>query len=116
MSRDGGEAAAGVTPGAVRSELDRFTSSRCPDCGTPGQQRHLSAVGGCRTCREGDPRPVYRPARGASSTGDRAPAASASMQRRLSGLRNVFALRHSGKVCYRLPSGNMVHVKPGCRC
>ena len=30
--------------------------------------------------------------------------------------RNVFARWHSGKVCYALPSGNMVHVKPDCRC
>lgn len=30
--------------------------------------------------------------------------------------RNVFARWHSGKTCYTLPSGNMVHVKPGCRC
>jgi len=30
--------------------------------------------------------------------------------------RNVFPRWHSGKVCYPLPSGNMVHVKPGCRC
>ena len=30
--------------------------------------------------------------------------------------RNVFARWHSGKVCYTLPSGNMVHVKPDCRC
>ena len=30
--------------------------------------------------------------------------------------RNVFARWHSGKVCYPLPSGNMVHVKPDCRC
>ena len=29
-------------------------------------------------------------------------------------LRNVFPRWHSGKVCYTLPSGNMVHVKPGC--
>lgn len=31
-------------------------------------------------------------------------------------LRNVFPRWHSGKVCYPLPSGNMVHIKPGCRC
>jgi hypothetical protein len=31
-------------------------------------------------------------------------------------LRSVFPRWHSGKVCYSLPSGNMVHVKPGCRC
>ena len=30
--------------------------------------------------------------------------------------RNVFSRWHSGKVCYTLPSGNMVHVKPDCRC
>ena len=30
--------------------------------------------------------------------------------------RNVFPRWHSGKVCYTLPSGNMVHVKPDCRC
>jgi len=31
-------------------------------------------------------------------------------------MRNIFSRWHSGKVCYALPSGNMVHVKPGCRC
>jgi hypothetical protein len=31
-------------------------------------------------------------------------------------LRDVFPRWHSGRVCYSLPSGNMVHVKPGCRC
>ena len=31
-------------------------------------------------------------------------------------LRNVFPRWHSGKVCYTLPSGSMVHVKPGCQC
>lgn len=28
-------------------------------------------------------------------------------------MRNVF---RGGSRCYSLPSGNMVHVKPGCRC
>ena len=31
-------------------------------------------------------------------------------------LRNVFPRWHSGNICYVLPSGSMVHVKPGCRC
>jgi hypothetical protein len=31
-------------------------------------------------------------------------------------LQNVFPRWHSGNVCYTLPSGNRVHVKPGCRC
>lgn len=30
--------------------------------------------------------------------------------------RNVFPRWRSGKACYPLPSGNMVHIKPGCRC
>jgi hypothetical protein len=31
-------------------------------------------------------------------------------------MRNAFARWHSGKICYTLPSGNIVHVKPDCRC
>lgn len=43
--------------------LERFLAETCPECGTPGPRRHLSAVNGCRTCMEGDPRPVFTPVR-----------------------------------------------------
>lgn len=45
------------------ARLSRFLSEDCPECGTPGYQRHLSAVGGCATCAAEDPRPVYIPVR-----------------------------------------------------
>jgi ribosomal protein L37AE/L43A len=45
------------------ARLSRFLSEDCPECGTPGYQRHLSAVGGCRTCMEDNPYPVYTPRR-----------------------------------------------------
>jgi len=41
----------------------RFLSEDCTECGTPGFQRHLSAVGGCATCMAGAPWPVYIPVR-----------------------------------------------------
>ena len=43
--------------------LTRFLAEDCAECGTPGHQRHLSAVGGCETCAAADPRPVYVPVR-----------------------------------------------------
>lgn len=42
---------------------DRFLGEDCPECGTPGPQRYLSVVNGCRTCMEGNPVPVYVPQR-----------------------------------------------------
>lgn len=76
------------------ADLKEFLAEVCPECGTPGPQRHLSAVGGCQTCCRDDPRPVHiYPV-----------------------YRNVFPRWHSGKLCYWLPSGNVVHVKPDCRC
>ena len=105
--------------------LDRFLSEDCAECGTPGYQRHLSAVGGCGTCAAEDPRPVHVPVRGVYTYDgplgfppdtvvvyggtpfpetvtppwvpfrDRIPRAAK---------------------CYPLASGAMVHVKPDCRC
>lgn len=43
--------------------LAAFLAGDCPECGTPGPVRHLSAVGGCGTCAAGDPRPVLTPVR-----------------------------------------------------
>jgi ribosomal protein L37AE/L43A len=49
--------------GSDEDRLERYLAETCPECRTPGPQRHLSAVGGCRTCAENDPRPVYTPQR-----------------------------------------------------
>ncbi len=96
------------------SDLNRFLAETCPECGTPGPQRHLSAVGGCATCAADDTRPVHVPVRSAHAVEvydmvlpkwpesaeywtpfrDRMPRASK---------------------CYRISAG-MVHIKPGCRC
>ena len=110
------------------SGLSRFLSEDCGDCGTPGCQRHLSAVGGCATCAAADPRPVNVPVRGVYTYdgplgfppdtwvvygGVPFPEAVTPPW---TPFRNVFPRWHSGKVCYPLPSGNMVHVKPDCRC
>lgn len=43
--------------------LEMHLAEVCPECGTPGPQRHLSAVGGCGTCMASDPRPVAVPLR-----------------------------------------------------
>ena len=95
---------------AEADTLGRFLAETCAECGTPGPMRHLSAVGGCRTCAADDPRPVYTPVRNLPHgwrTGPvPAPAAEASP-----------AVSSSlPKDCYRMPGGSMVHVKPGCRC
>lgn len=108
--------------------LSRFLSEDCTECGTPGPQRHLSAVGGCATCAAADPRPVNVPVRGVYTfdgplgfppdtlvTFDAGPFPERPAFR-WTPFRNVFSRWHSGKVCYTLPSGNMVHVKPECRC
>ena len=42
---------------------EQFLGEDCPECGTPGSQRYLSVVNGCRTCMENNPRPVYTPQR-----------------------------------------------------
>ena len=74
------------------ARLSRFLSGDCPECGTPGYHRHLSAVGGCGTCMADDPRPVH--IFPCSPRGVLAP----------------------GGKCYRMASGAIVHIKPGCRC
>jgi hypothetical protein len=70
--------------------LSRFLAETCPECGTPGPVRHLSVVAGCETCTANDPRPVIM------------------LPRELQTPRS--------EKCYRMTSGAMVHVKPGCRC
>ena len=42
-----------------REAENRFLGEDCPDCRTPGSQRYLSVVNGCRTCMESNPRPVH---------------------------------------------------------
>jgi hypothetical protein len=44
-------------------ELAQFLAETCPECETPGPQRHLSTVGGCRTCVRDNPVPVHVPQR-----------------------------------------------------
>ena len=48
---------------ARTDSLDRYLAEECPECGTPGPQRHLSVVGGCRTGMENNPWPVFTPQR-----------------------------------------------------
>ena len=95
------------------AHLDQFLADDCPACGTPGPQRHLSAVGGCRTCAAGDLRPVCIPVRSEGIlTYDvvlpmyPALAARAPLRNRIPRVSR----------CYPLASGAMVHIKPGCRC
>jgi hypothetical protein len=70
--------------------LAAFLAETCPECGTPGPQRHLAVVGGCGTCTQNDPRPVIM-------------------------LPRDLQTPPAGK-CYRTAGGSMVHVKPECRC
>lgn len=117
------------------ARLSRFLSEDCPECETPGYQRHLSAVGGCATCAAADPRPVYVPLRnqGVLVYGLPLP------PRRPPGGAPVFppgldlfpsspdgpfiapfrkggvTPPRSGK-CYRMATGAKVHVKTDCRC
>jgi hypothetical protein len=43
----------------ARDRLGRFLSGDCPECGTPGMQRHLSVVNGCPACIRDNPYPVH---------------------------------------------------------
>lgn len=102
----------------MAGDLTEFLGEDCPECGTPGPQRHLSAVGGCGTCAESDPRPVFTAVRHALAQtgvllydmvlpawpGDAAPWAP---------FRNRIP---RATKCYAMASGAMVHVRPGCRC
>jgi len=99
-------------------DLTRFLAETCPECGTPGFQRHLSAVGGCETCAENDPRPVYVPLRNKDAGvimydaqppddpwGGGGPPVWTPFRDRMP----------RASRCYRIGAG-MVHVKPDCRC
>jgi hypothetical protein len=100
--------------------LAQFLAETCPKCGTPGPQRHLSAVGGCQTCADSDPRPVLIPAR------TQMEAAGVIAQQPMRNIVGRLGVRIAtdgtarpvgcSADCYRLPSGGMVHVRPGCRC
>jgi len=46
-----------------RAAGTRFFTEDCPECGTPGPERVLSTVNGCRICMEGNPVPVHTPKR-----------------------------------------------------
>lgn len=112
------EAIRAVLSQSTLGALALFLAETCPECGTPGPRRHLSAVGGCATCAADDPRPVNVPLRNRDAGilvydmvlpppwpepgaeywtpfRDRIPRATK---------------------CYRLAGGSMVHVRPGCRC
>jgi len=111
-------------------ELGRFLAGTCPECGTPGPQRHLSAVGGCQACAGADPRPVAVPLRNRDAgvvlydlvlpgmfaphvdTGWREWRAAGGNLVTEEGRRVPWPTR-SG--CYRIRAG-MVHIQPGCRC
>lgn len=98
----------------MSSELGQFLGEICPECQAPGYQRHLSAVGGCRTCADNDSRPVRIPMRN-----EHAGVVTYDMvlpkwpQGELwTPFRNRIPRATS---CYRISAG-MVHVQPSCRC
>jgi hypothetical protein len=107
--------------------LARFPSEDCGECGTPGPQRHLSAVGGCETCAAADPRPVNVPVRGVLPYDLPLPSPGPGRGTEWWAWRSAggnLVAEAGRKVpwppiapkCYRLASGAMVHVKPDCRC
>jgi hypothetical protein len=96
----------GTMGGVTENDLARFLSEDCPECGTPGPQRHLSVVAGCATCAAGDPRPVYIPARNVLPV----PAPFRSS------LAAAYSRPGPFGECYQMDSGSWVHVRPGCRC
>ena len=116
--------------------LSRFLSEDCTECGTPGPQRHLSAVGGCATCAAEDPRPVYIPVRNKGflpydlpipprRAPEGAPVFPPGLGFPSSPVGPYFAPFRKGGItpprspfgeCYQMASGPMVHVRPGCRC
>jgi len=110
------------------ARLSRFLSEDCAECGTPGYQRHLSAVGGCATCAAEDPRQVFIQARKVLTYDmvlppppDPREAAEWSAWRSAGGNLVTEAGRKApwpsrASKCYRMASGAMVHVKPDCRC
>jgi hypothetical protein len=109
---------------AIRAVLSRsplgamalFLAETCPECGTPGPQRHLSMVGGCATCAADDPRPLNVPLRNRDAgvlVYDMVLPERPGPAEYWTPFRDRMP-RASG--CYRLASGSMVHVKPGCRC
>jgi hypothetical protein len=104
----------------VNDDLAAFLAGTCPECETPGPQRHLSAVGGCATCIRDDPRPVAVPVRKLIGLPDSAVLTYDMVLPKWpydavpwTPYRNRLP-RAPG--CYRLASGSMVHIKPGCRC
>lgn len=95
--------------------LSRFLSEDCPECGTPGYQRHLSAVGGCATCAAADPRPVNVPLRNPHAGVIAYDMVLPKWPR--GELWTPFRDRiPRAAKCYRMAGGAMVHVKPDCRC
>ena len=96
--------------------LSRFLSEDCGECGTPGYQRHLSAVGGCTACAAEDPRPVYVPLRNAHAGVLVYDMVLPKWPGPPSDWRAPFRDRiPRAAKCYRIGAG-MVHVKPDCRC
>jgi hypothetical protein len=95
--------------------LGQFLAGTCPECGTPGPQRHLSAVNGCGTCVAEDPRPVVVPVRNQHAgviAYDFAVPPQPGGQPWTPFRDNLpRAVR-----CYRAGAGFTVHVKPECRC
>jgi hypothetical protein len=95
--------------------LARFLAEECPECGTPGSQRHLAVVSGCQACAEADPRPVSVPLRNEHAgvlVYDMTLPKWSPPDFYWTPFRNIF---RSPK-CYQLASGARVHVKPDCRC
>lgn len=93
--------------------LRRFLSEDCTECGTPGYQRHLSAVNGCATCAAADPRPVNVPLRNTGIAVFDAVLPKWPRGELWTPFRDRLPRATS---CYQTASGAMVHVKPECRC
>lgn len=97
------------------ARLGRFLSEDCAECGTPGYQRHLSAVGGCGMCAAEDPRPVHVPLRNAHAGVLTYDMVLPKWPRGETWTPFRDRLPRASK-CYALASGATVHVKPDCRC
>jgi hypothetical protein len=96
-------------------DLEAFLAEECPECGTPGPRRHLSAVGGCGTCADNDPRPVFTPLRNK----DAGVAVYDMVLPKWPDAPPWAPFRDRiprGSKCYQTPSGQQVHVQPECRC
>ena len=94
----------------------RFFAEDCPECGTPGPERVLSTVSGCGTCMRDNPVPVHVPVRNTAIKVYDMVLPKPYAGPFLAPFRKGGLTLPPPTECYRLASGSMVHVRPGCRC